>query len=73
MLSEKGGQALLDFTAKTNTVIVTVNMSDDGLERLDILLQDWQSDPSIEKELKIIEGFAITEDLTDRTRVPDKY
>lgn len=59
MLTDKGHKALTEFIAETHAVIVNRLFSDSDYEILDIMLKDWQSEPTEEKEQKIISRFAI--------------
>jgi hypothetical protein len=57
MLTNNGIDIGGEFLAKTDAIIVTVNMPDVDLERLEIMLLDWKAQPTTEKE-QAIEPFA---------------
>lgn len=60
MLTDKGYDALIEFSDKTHAVIVTRAMPDSDQDRLEIMLLNWKAQPTEQKEQAIISKFAIT-------------
>ena len=71
MLTNKGYDVLIEFSAKTHAIIVTRAMSDSEMERLDMMLRDWKAEPTEQKEQAIISQFAITGERNGPEPGPD--
>ena len=54
MLTDKGLAAWNVFLKKTSAIVVTRTMSDEELEVFDMMLRDWQAEPTEKKEQEII-------------------
>ena len=59
MLTNKGIDALIEFSDKTEAIIVTRSMSDSDSDQLNKMLLDWKAQPTKQKEHAIIIKFAI--------------